>query len=91
MLSSVSRLQCPRYANGTGILWMQPLSGQVVCLPRGVNGGPFGLIRKNKPRRKAYITAAEIKQLKSVDRTKKKAKSFAKLAGLHTHAAHRSR
>jgi len=82
--------KCPRFANGTGILWMN-MAGQVVCLPRGHNGKDLGLIRKNPKRKKAFISAAQIKQLKSVDRTKKKAKVFAKLAGLHTHKGHRSR
>jgi len=80
--------ECPRYVNGKGILWMD-IGGNVVCLPRGHNGRDFGLIRKNPKRKKPYISAAQIKQLKSVDRTKKKAKAFAKLAGLHTHAGHR--
>lgn len=66
-------------------------NGQVVCLPRGHNGRDLGLVRKNPKRKKAFISAAQIKQLKSVDKTKKKAKKFAKLAGLHTHTAHRGR
>lgn len=82
--------QCPSFANGVGILWMNA-AGTVVCLPRGHNGKDLGLVRKNPKRAKAFISAAQIKQLKSVDKTKKKAKVFAKLAGLHTHTAHRSR
>jgi len=82
--------QCPRFANGVGILWMNA-AGSVVCLPRGHNGRDIGLVRKNPKRHKAFITHAQIKQLKSVDKTKKKAKAFAKLAGLHTHKGHRSR
>ena len=82
--------QCPRFVNGTGILWMNA-AGTVVCLPRGHNGKDLGLVRKNPKRAKAFISAAQIKQLKSVDKTRKKAKVFAKLAGLHTHTAHRGR
>jgi len=82
--------ECPRFINGKGILWMG-VDGTVVCLPRGHNGRDIGLIRKNPKRKKAFISAAMIKQLKSVDKTKKKAKTFAKLAGLHTHAGHRGR
>lgn len=86
------RLKCPKYADGrTGILWMSALNGQVVCLPRGVNGRGFGLIRKNPPRKKAYISAAEWKALKAKEKYTKKAKAFAKAAGLHTHKAHRGR
>jgi len=86
----IQRHQCPRFANGVGILWMGP-QGTVVCLPRGHNGRDLGLVRKNPKRKKAFISAAQIKQLKSVDKTKKKAKQFAKLAGLHTHSGHRKR
>lgn len=82
--------QCPRFVNGVGILWMNA-AGTVVCLPRGHNGRDLGLMRKNPKRKKAFISAAQIKQLKSVDKTKKKAKKFARLAGLHVHTAHRSR
>ena len=77
-----ARLECPRFANGkTGILWMHVMSGQVVCLPRGVNGTGFGLVRKNKPRKKAYITAAEKASLTKRDGLSKKAREFAKLTG----------
>ena len=77
-----ARLECPRFANGkTGILWMHVMSGQVVCLPRGVNGTGFGLIRKNKPRKKAFITAAEKASLSKRDALGKKAREFAKLTG----------
>lgn len=81
-LSTVSVLKCPRFADGNvGILWMMPLTGAVVCLPRGVSGGKWGLRRKNKPRRKAFISAAEKKALDIPAATRKKAKEFAKLAG----------
>lgn len=82
--------ECPRFVNGKGILWMD-FSGNVVCLPRGHNGRDIGLIRKNPKRKKAFITAAEKNALTKVDKTRKKAKVFAKLAGLHTHTAHRGR
>lgn len=79
---SIQRMECPTFANGKkGILWMDALRGDVYCLPRGVNGGGFGLVRKNKPRPKPYIRASEIKALKGMARTKKKAKDFARLTG----------
>jgi len=77
-----ARLECPTFANGkTGILWMSAMTGEVVCLPRGVNGAGFGLVRKNKPRKKAYITAAEKASLTKRDGLGKKAREFAKLTG----------
>tara|TARA_R110000751_G_scaffold157003_1_gene262419 strand:+ start:204 stop:938 length:735 start_codon:yes stop_codon:yes gene_type:complete len=77
-----SRLECPTFANGkTGILWMRAMTGEVVCLPRGVNGAGFGLVRKNKPRKKAFITAAEKASLSKRDALGKKAREFAKLTG----------
>jgi len=80
--SSVSVDKCPRFADGaTGILWMNALTGQVVCLPRRANGRAFGLIRKNKPRRKAFISAADKKQLDKISSVQNKAKSFATAAG----------
>jgi len=79
---SVQRMECPTFANGKkGILWMDALRGDVYCLPRGVNGTGFGLMRKNKPRPKPYIRHSEIKALKGMARTKKKAKDFARLTG----------
>ena len=81
-IRNVETMVCPTFADGKkGLLWMDALSGQVICLPRGTNGKGFGLIRKNPPRRKAYITAADISELKSMARTKTKAKAFAKLTG----------
>ncbi len=78
----VDTFVCPTYADGKkGILWMMPLSGEIVCLPRGVNGKGFGLIRKNKPRAKAFISAAENKLLTKRDTLEKKAKDFATKAG----------
>jgi len=78
----IDTLMCPTFADGKkGVLWMNAMTGQVVCLPRGVNGSGFGLIRKNRPRRKAFVTAAEISALRGQARTKKKAKKFAALTG----------
>jgi len=75
-------LVCPKFAdNKTGILWMDAMTGDVVCLPRGVSGRKFGFVRKNPPRRKAYITAAEKKHLDIHTRVKKKARDFASKAG----------
>jgi len=82
--SAVSRrvLECPRFADGkTGILWMNALTGDVVCLPRRTSGKGFGLIRKNKPRRKAFISAAQKKSLDDMKRVQGKAKKFAEDAG----------
>lgn len=74
--------KCPKFADGaTGILWMNALTGQVVCLPRRSNGLAFGLIRKNKPRRKPFISAAQKKQLDTTASLQKKAKEFATSAG----------
>jgi len=78
----VRTLRCPKYAdNRMGILWMSALTGEVVCLPRGVNGKGFGLIRKNTPRRKAVITAAQGKQLDVSSSLKKKIKELSGKAG----------
>jgi len=80
--SSVQVDKCPRFADGaTGILWMNALTGQVVCLPRRANGRAFGLIRKNKPRRKPFISAAQKKQLDAISSVQNKAKAFATAAG----------
>jgi len=89
-LEAVSRFRCPDFLNGMGILWID-FTGAVTCLPRGVSGTAFGLVRKNPKRPKPFISHAEHKALKAVNRSKKKAKQFAKLAGLHTHSAHRPR
>jgi len=80
--SSVAVDKCPRFADGaTGILWMSALTGQVVCLPRRANGTAFGLIRKHKPRRKPFISAAQKKQLDAISKVQNKAKAFATAAG----------
>ena len=74
--------ECPTMPNGKkGILWMGMQDGVIVCLPRGVNGKPMGYTRKNKPRRKAFISAADVSLARSRDRLAKKAKEFAKLTG----------
>lgn len=74
--------ECPTMPNGKrGILWMGMQDGVVVCLPTGVNGGPMGYMRKNKPRKKAFITAAQVKDLRKRSTLTKKAKEFAKLTG----------
>lgn len=79
----VPTLRCPKFADGkTGILWLHALSGEIVCLPRGVNGRGFGLIRKNKPRAKPYISAAEKRLLTKTNSLAKKAKDFASLSGM---------
>lgn len=79
---NVRTLKCPRYADGkTGILYVHPLSGQVVCLPRGVNGAKFGFIRKNKPRPKPPMTAGEAKALRRVKTLERKARKLASAAG----------
>jgi len=79
---SIPTFVCPVFADGKkGILWMVALTGEVVCLPRGTNGRGFGLIRKNKPRAKAFISAADKARLTKVAGTIAKAKSFATMAG----------
>jgi len=79
---SVVVQDCPTFADGKkGLLWMNALTGEVVCLPRGTNGSGFGLIRKNKPRAKPFISAAMKKQLGVSAAATKKAKEFAKLTG----------
>lgn len=84
--SAVTHLQCPRFGNGkVGILWMNKWTGQIVCLPRGTNGAGFGLVRKNKPRAKAYITRAQYKRVTDRKKDVEKAKEFAKATGLHMH------
>ena len=82
--AAVSRrvLECTRFADGKkGILWMNALTGDVVCLPRRTSGRGFGLIRKNKPRKKAYITAAEKASLTKITKIQGRAKKFATDAG----------
>lgn len=75
-------LVCPKFADGRmGILWMNMLDGQIVCLPRGVSGKGFGMVRKNRPRAKPFISAAEIKAARKRDSLGKKAKTVAGLTG----------
>ena len=81
-LVDVPTFRCPKFANNkVGILWMDPRTDQVVCLPRGTSGRGFGLVRKNPPRRKPYISAAMAKHLDLHDKVTKKAKEFASKAG----------
>jgi hypothetical protein len=82
--SQISRsvLVCPKFADGkTGILWMNALTGDVVCLPRRTSGRGFGLIRKNPPRKPAFISAAAKADLAKMKKTQEKAKKFASDAG----------
>lgn len=75
-------LECPRFADGKrGILWMNALTGDVVCLPRRTSGKGFGLIRKNPPRQKPFISAAEKRLLTKITSVQKRAKKFAMDAG----------
>jgi len=75
-------LECPTFADGKkGILWMNALTGDVVCLPRRTSGKGFGLIRKNPPRKKAFITAAEKSLLTKMKSVQTRAKKFATDAG----------
>ena len=75
-------LECPKFADGRkGILWMNALTGDVVCLPRRTSGKGFGLIRKNPPRQKAFISAAEKRLLTKISSVQKRAKKFAMDAG----------
>ena len=75
-------LECPTFADGKkGILWMNALTGDVVCLPRRTSGKGFGLIRKNPPRQKPFISAAEKRLLTKISSVQKRAKKFAMDAG----------
>jgi len=75
-------LVCPTFADGKkGILWMNALTGDVVCLPRRTSGKGFGLIRKNQPRKKAFISAAQHSSLTKMKAVQTKAKKFATDAG----------
>lgn len=79
---NVPTFKCPVFADGkTGILWMDAKTGDVVCLPRRTSGKGFGLIRKNKPRTKPFISAAEHKLLSKISSVQKRAKTFAGKAG----------
>lgn len=81
-LTDVEVLVCPKFADGRkGILWMNALTGDVVCLPRRTSGKGFGLIRKNPPRAKPFISAAEKKLLNRISSVQKRAKTFATDAG----------
>jgi len=74
---------CPTFANGKkGILWFSPMTNQIVCLPRGTNGNGFGLVRKNKPRAKPPITAAEAKAFGKMAAARKRVQKVAQKAGL---------
>jgi len=75
-------LVCPTFADGKkGILWMNALTGDVICLPRRTSGKGFGLIRKNPPRKKAFISAAEKALLTKMKSVQNRAKKFATDAG----------
>ena len=75
-------LQCPTFGNGkVGILWMSALDGQIICLPRGVNGLQFGLIRKNKPPTKPLFTGGDMNCLRRATRLQKKFRKIDKLFG----------
>ncbi len=79
---AITRLECPRFGNGKiGLLWMLPLTGQVVCLPRGVNGKGFGLVRKNRPRAKPVLSAADGKLFTKAAAAAKRVKTVAGNAG----------
>lgn len=76
---------CPKFADGvTGILYMNMLTGAIVCLPRGMsakNAAAFGLRRKNRPRPKAAVSAHDLKTLNKIVSLRSTAKSFATKAG----------
>jgi len=61
---------CPKFLDGSmGILYFSPVGGQLVCLPRSMSpkaAMAFGLIRKNKPRAKALVTAADGRLLSKI-------------------------
>lgn len=77
-----THLQCPVFGNGkVGILWMSGLDGTIVCLPRGVNGLQFGLVRKNPPGPKPLFTGGDMKCLRKAERLQKKFRKIDKLFG----------
>jgi len=61
---------CPKFVDGsTGILYFSPLTNQIVCLPRSMSPKSalaFGLLRKNKARAKALVTAADGRLLSKI-------------------------
>jgi len=61
---------CPDFQDGSmGILYFNPTTNGIVCLPRSFStrdAAAFGLIRKNKPRAKAAVTAADMKLLNKI-------------------------
>lgn len=90
-LVGVPTYKCPKIAGKTGILHYSPQTGAIVCLPRGVSGTAFGLVRKNKKRAKAYISAGEVKALRKRSSAAKKAKAFARMTGQTCRPAGRGR
>lgn len=65
----IRRLQCPTFPNGkTGVLWQAPMTGQIVCLPRGTSGRAFGLVRLHKPATKPPITGGDMNAIKRASR-----------------------
>lgn len=70
---------CPRIAGKGSILHFNPMTGQEVCLPRGVNGSSFGLVRKwAKPKTQAQMDAKKLRVAASV---KSRVKKLAMAAG----------
>ena len=85
MMVQRNRLECPRVpGQPRGIVHVSPFTGEYVCLPKGVSGAAFGLVRKNKPRKKPPFSHAEWKAITGkVSKTdKKKARMLAKATGI---------
>lgn len=76
---------CPEFQDGSmGILYMNPFTNAIVCLPRSFStkdAAAFGLIRKNKPRAKAAVTAADMKLLNKISSIQAKIGRAAERAG----------
>ena len=72
---------CPKFVDGsTGILYFSPLTNEIVCLPRSMTtkaAMAFGLLRKNKPRAKAPVTAADQRLLSKTTAIRNKIASLA--------------
>jgi len=72
---------CPKFVDGsTGILYFSPLTNEIVCLPRSMttkSAMAFGLLRKNKPRAKAAVTAADVRLLNKVSSVQNRIGSLA--------------
>lgn len=77
---------CPKFVDGSmGILYFSPLTDQIVCLPRSMSpkaAMAFGLLRKNKPRAKAIVTAADGRLVAKISSIQSRIANISAKAGL---------